>query len=726
MPSSLRLTSHREDRDRVDSEEAYRRIYQSNSGALYFSQCEDPNETWLPLLEKCYAKAHGDYSAIEGGFTGEGIEDLTGGVTTEIYTADILDREAFWRDELMQVNKEFLFGCSTGIWGRGRESQGGILALHAYSVMRAVEAEGERLVLLKNPWGKGEWKGPWSDGSKEWTSEWLQRLNHKFGDDGAFWISYSDLLRKYQAFDRTRLFGDDWRVASLWTTLAVPWKHDYHDTHFAFTLATPGEVIIVLSQLDDRYFRGLEGQYVFNLAFRLHRSGQEDYIVRTPPAYRMKRSVNVEVKLEAGDYTVMVKVDAARDDRDLPIEEVIRANAKTRRDKLLRIGLAYDLAHSKGRYVETPEEEKARVAHEERAERRRRREAREELTKRKVFARYMFIKKEQRFHKDGAKAREVEACMKRRECRRTRGRGGRSGRRGRGSSGSPHYSPSPREGDRVDRRCAEPHSRQGTRPAPLRKPSPPPDEPPQSHGLDRRSESHPPPTELKNPDERKTPEPENGENGDGDQVSLGERTPRKLRRGSEMESFRTALPDLQPVMVEEPQAYFSDSASISSDSATVSTVSVSEREIDFEVETRELRAAQSPPSTPPQPTASGPVPVGAEVEGTPWNAVVVAGLRIYHKIPEGGAQDEEAVKLQVVRPVDFSSSEYEGSGSEAEEAEKKVSRKLVSEASKGLDVDDSAKDATLEGTENERKMSIDPKAGDNRGKRRSRMVPVWN
>jgi hypothetical protein len=81
-----------EDRERVNSEEAYRKIYQTNSGALYFAQCENPNETWLPLLEKAYAKAHGDYAAIEGGFTGEGIEDLTGGVTSEIYTTDILDK----------------------------------------------------------------------------------------------------------------------------------------------------------------------------------------------------------------------------------------------------------------------------------------------------------------------------------------------------------------------------------------------------------------------------------------------------------------------------------------------------------------------------------------------------------------------------------------------------------------------------------------------------------
>lgn len=128
---------------------------------MYFAQCEDPNETWLPLLEKAYAKAHGDYAAIEGGHTGEGLEDLTGGVTTEIFSTDILDKEYFWKEELMKVNKEFLFGCAAGIfWGRGNRK--GIYEGHAYSILKAVEMDGQRLVLVRNPWGEGEWHGPWS------------------------------------------------------------------------------------------------------------------------------------------------------------------------------------------------------------------------------------------------------------------------------------------------------------------------------------------------------------------------------------------------------------------------------------------------------------------------------------------------------------------------------------------------------------------------------------
>ena len=59
-----------DDINRIDTEEEYRKVWQTGSRALYFARCVDENETWLPLLEKAYAKAHGDYSAIEGGLVG--------------------------------------------------------------------------------------------------------------------------------------------------------------------------------------------------------------------------------------------------------------------------------------------------------------------------------------------------------------------------------------------------------------------------------------------------------------------------------------------------------------------------------------------------------------------------------------------------------------------------------------------------------------------------------
>lgn len=59
-----------ENRVRVNSEEEYRREFQSNSRSLYYAQSADPSETWVPLIEKAFAKAHGDYGAISGGSVG--------------------------------------------------------------------------------------------------------------------------------------------------------------------------------------------------------------------------------------------------------------------------------------------------------------------------------------------------------------------------------------------------------------------------------------------------------------------------------------------------------------------------------------------------------------------------------------------------------------------------------------------------------------------------------
>lgn len=86
----------------------------------------------------------------------EAIEDLTGGVTTELFTTDILDQDRFWTDELRKVNDDFLFGCATGFFSNwlypdynGPRERRGIAEMHAYSIMEAREEKGERLLRLR-------------------------------------------------------------------------------------------------------------------------------------------------------------------------------------------------------------------------------------------------------------------------------------------------------------------------------------------------------------------------------------------------------------------------------------------------------------------------------------------------------------------------------------------------------------------------------------------------
>lgn len=209
------------DKDKKDGlplkhdEEKLLTTLQRGPEALYFSHCKS-NETWLPLIEKAYAKAHGDYYAIEGGFASEAIEDLTGGVGVVINPEDIMDKERFWCEQLSQVNKKYLFGG-----GSKSTATQGVVGGHAYAVLRTWEEGDLKLLKIRNPWGETEWEGDWSDGSKLWTADMMIKLEHTFGDDGVFWISYKDFLKHFPGINRVRLFNKDWQVAQQWTAVNV-------------------------------------------------------------------------------------------------------------------------------------------------------------------------------------------------------------------------------------------------------------------------------------------------------------------------------------------------------------------------------------------------------------------------------------------------------------------------------------------------------------------------
>ncbi|KAI0108077.1 cysteine proteinase [Daldinia grandis] len=678
-----------EDRERINSEEQYRKAYQSGSGALYFAQCEHENETWLPLLEKAYAKAHGDYASIEGGFTGEGIEDLTGGVTSELYTTDILDKEYFWKEELMKVNDEFLFGCSTGMWGAYWGERKGIYELHAYSIMKAVDIDGQRLVLLKNPWGKGEWNGPWSDGSKEWTAEWMVKLNHRFGDDGNFWISYDDLLRKYQAFDRTRLFGPEWKVTSLWTTLSVPWTLDYHDTYFTFSLAKTGPVVLMLSQLDERYYRGLEGQYRFELNFRLHKNGQEDYVVRSISSIRLNRAVNVELELEEGEYTVLLKIDATRYMDKLPIEEVVRNHARDRRDKLVAVGMSYDLAHSKGKIIESAEEKKAQKESEQRKKDKEREELKKKIMEARQRDHYYRVKQHKKNQEKKAKAKAKAQARKVAKADKLKAK--EAEKQETGSKEEPSepadkhvqvLSPSPTPAPEDPKK--EPDSESSTDP----KAETPSTEPDKS-SADSPSASEEQPAEIPEVSkESKADDTSGPEKIEGETEPATEGSP-----DSTVTSLTKENADNKSEAKEAKET--EDEEDESSDESDVSSVSeISDQELDYELKSQTSSAVPPSPPPPIEPTEEE-----DEFEKDPWNAVATVGLRVYYKVSDED-RDKEIVKLRVVRPNPYAKDDKKKGEEEDEEKEKEP------KTSKGLDIDDSSKDATLEGNQEQRKKSI--------------------
>lgn len=79
----------------------------------------------------------------------------------------------------------------------------------------------------------------------------------------------------------------------------------------------------------------------------------------------MNRSVSTDLELGAGTYSVLMKITARRSKGDPTPEDVIRANVRARQNKLIQVGLSYDLAHAKGEIRETEAERKERKAREE-------------------------------------------------------------------------------------------------------------------------------------------------------------------------------------------------------------------------------------------------------------------------------------------------------------------------------------------------------------------------
>ncbi|RSL41619.1 hypothetical protein CEP54_015759 [Fusarium duplospermum] len=341
------------------SKEVYRKTYQTGSKALFFAQCRDENETWVPLVEKAYAKAHGDYASLSGGWMSEGIGDLSGNVATGLQMSSILNVDDFWDKEMSRVNDEFLFGASTGYLEHGYGRREGISEGHNYVVMDARKLDsGERLVKLRDPSGKvgkDTWEGPWGDGSKEWTAQALKELDHTFGIDSVFWMSYGDFIKIFTHLARMSRFRDlDWRCCQRWTAVNVPWKAEYHKK-FQFRLTQNSPVCLVVSQLDRRYYVGLWGQYSFHLHFRLHKEDSldaEDCVASSRGHYLMHRSVSVELpELPAGSYVVYLKVTGERNLKAWPVEYVVRRECHNRVEnkKFAQVGESHDLAHSKGR-----------------------------------------------------------------------------------------------------------------------------------------------------------------------------------------------------------------------------------------------------------------------------------------------------------------------------------------------------------------------------------------
>ena len=120
------------------------------------------------------------------------------------------DIDRLW-DQIMGADEQgFLISAETegeDVYTKeGGLSGSGLVPGHAYSVIKAVEANDVRLLNIRNPWGRFEWDGAWSDKDKRWTKEMIKLVNPILDEhDGSFWMCIEDFVKNHTSINICKL-----------------------------------------------------------------------------------------------------------------------------------------------------------------------------------------------------------------------------------------------------------------------------------------------------------------------------------------------------------------------------------------------------------------------------------------------------------------------------------------------------------------------------------------
>ncbi|XP_064594620.1 calpain-8-like isoform X2 [Liolophura sinensis] len=340
----------------------------NEAGLLYCRNREEPNEFWAALLEKAFAKFYGSYQRLEGGFIHYALLTLTGGIT-EVVDLDSTSLPSPHRLYHMLARSHamnaFIGGAifkPKGSGAREIKKKNGLFMGHAYSVtgFQQVMFESQTVYLLRvrNPWGKGEWRGMWSD-------RWLQRahfseeqrrlLNVKgLRHDGEFWISIEDFMENFNQIQMCHLEPDsmlsevvsdmkqdDWKLVSYhdsWTETDPPQTgccfsstnlaSQFPNPQFYFLVKQPTQgrsATVVISLMEKEVRQSLQPQiyinfFLYKLQSHLperitHNIGHRVKLVgRGSKQYAFFKEISARFTLDPGCYIIVP--ETFRDDAE--------------------------------------------------------------------------------------------------------------------------------------------------------------------------------------------------------------------------------------------------------------------------------------------------------------------------------------------------------------------------------------------------------------------------
>ena len=161
---------------------------------------------WGAVLEKAFAKYHGNYFHTNGGSPSTALKTLHGApVTYHTHAEKTLTVDKLWKAiKAADAAGHMMTAGTPSIPGKNHFDKlaNGLSISHAFTVLSAHElkdAKGKTIKLLKirNPWGKEEYKGPYSDSSKLWTDDLRKQAGATKNNEGVFFMPIADFKKSF-------------------------------------------------------------------------------------------------------------------------------------------------------------------------------------------------------------------------------------------------------------------------------------------------------------------------------------------------------------------------------------------------------------------------------------------------------------------------------------------------------------------------------------------------
>jgi hypothetical protein len=300
-----------------------------NKGGPMFCRATG-DELWVLLLEKAYAKLHGNYVQLRAGFVSHGMADLTGCPTRDYkfpkekqdYSAIKAFADDLWEKVTYADSRGWIMCAGTAgvdkfTEGGGPDQETGIVPGHAYSVIAAQEHADIKLLNVRNPWGQFEWGGAWSDNSKEWTKPMKKAFKPNFNaKDGSFWISYEDFLKNFCSVTVCKV--ENWnevRLKGIFMRLMEAQDADedfvLSKFYYSFRLEEETTIEVGLHQEDERILGSDRRRYIDMQILILKRHTNGTLSIEHDSGSKCDRDNELHVTLGAGFYILVPRTSGA-------------------------------------------------------------------------------------------------------------------------------------------------------------------------------------------------------------------------------------------------------------------------------------------------------------------------------------------------------------------------------------------------------------------------------